>query len=141
MFIYDSFVCCLSRLCDACARPACLGRTSDHGAVHFPCSLHSHGFILSRLLLFFGSGGLDLTLNLLTVWCSNGQFTACAHFNFLVFSGVKDLKNVLAKVITGTILHGPALEKHLDISQLGEVEVALFVECVVLEAKLLDSGL
>ena len=132
MFIYDSFVCCLSRLCDACARPACLGGTSDHGAVHFPCSLHSHGFILSRLLLFFSSRGLNFTLNLLTIWCSNSQFTACAHFNFLVFSSVKNLKNVLTEVITRTVLHGSALEKHLDISQLSEVEVALFVESIIL---------
>ena len=131
MFIYDSFVCCLSRSCDACARLVCLDWTSGHEAVHFPCSLHSHGFIL-RWLSIFSASGLNFTLNLFAVWCSDRQLTACAHFNFLVFSSVQDLKNVLTEIVAWAVLHGSTLEKHLDISQLSEVEVALFVESIIL---------
>lgn len=88
-----------------------------------------------------GGGRCDLTGDLLAVRGSDRKHTSCAHLNTLIFSCVKDFEDVLAQLVTWTLLHRSSLEQHLDISELSEVEVSLFIESVVLELELLHGRL
>lgn len=143
--IYDSFVCCLSlssEVTDLDPQPESIE------ALSFSTFYSLHGVLIIHLgvtceVLFLGSGSLasnwELTCDLITVGSCDSKLATGANFNLLIFSGVKNLQDILAEVVAGTGFHRSALKQHLDVSQLGEVEISFLVESVVLESELLDG--
>ena len=111
-------------------------------------SLHLSVFAWLHELLFGTTislsswvGSSDLSGDLLTVGSCDRENTGGAHLDALVFGCVENLKDILAKLVSWSRLHRSSLEKHLDVSQLSEVEVTLLIKGVILELKLLHGSL
>lgn len=90
-------------------------------------------------ILTLGVGHRDLSIDLLAIRSSDCEQAIGAHLNFLVFCSVENLEDILAKVVSRTSFHRSTLKEHLDVSQLGEIEVSFLIKSVILESKLLHS--
>jgi len=139
LLIYDSFVCCLSRLSEIIVLAPHQRWLKKLGGWFSTFTLtpsarlpipkpghsqpsHSHHLLvflfLSLVILnlrhgHFGFSHLtsnrNLTRDLLSVRCRDGQFTARTDLYFLVLSSVKDFQDVLAQVIAGASFHRSTL--------------------------------